>query len=108
MSKKENYSRDNHYQQKNYSNYLYSGFIGMLFRWQHKLLSPKIYVNCEKVLEIGPGFEPHIKFTKSLLHSYYTVATQHFFLTLHHQNEYNIFIILLITFTQLCKVVIAT
>ena len=68
---RETYSRNNHYQQKNYNNYLYSGFIGMLFRWQHKLLSPKIYVNCEKVLEIGPGFEPHIKFTKLKFKEYY-------------------------------------
>jgi len=68
---RESYSRNNHYKQKNYNNYLYSGFIGMLFRWQHKLLSPKIYVNCEKVLEIGPGFEPHIKFTKLKYKEYY-------------------------------------
>ena len=64
------YFRNNHYhQQKIYNNYLYSGFIGMLFRWQHKLLTPKIYKNCDKVLEIGPGFEPHIKFTKLNLYS---------------------------------------
>ena len=63
--------RNNHYQQKNYNNYLYSGFIGMLFRWQHKLLTPKIYENCEKVLEIGPGFEPHIKFAKLNYKKYY-------------------------------------
>jgi ubiquinone/menaquinone biosynthesis C-methylase UbiE len=63
--------QNNHYQQKNYNNYLYSGFIGMLFRWQHKLLSPKIYENCEKVLEIGPGFEPHIKFVKLNYKKYY-------------------------------------
>ena len=71
MSERENYSRNNHYQQENYSNYLYSGFIGILFRWQHKLLTPKIYENCEKVLEIGPGFEPHIKFTKLKYNEYY-------------------------------------
>ena len=35
--------RENHFQQKNYKNYLYSGFLGILFRWQHKTLSPKIY-----------------------------------------------------------------
>jgi SAM-dependent methyltransferase len=71
MSDRESYSRNNHYEQKNYNNYLYSSFLGMLFRWQHKLLSPKIYVNCEKVLEIGPGFEPHIKFTKLKYKEYY-------------------------------------
>ena len=62
---------NNPYLQKNYNNYLYNGFIGILFRWQHKLLSPKIYRNCEKVLEIGPGFEPHIKFTKLNFKEYF-------------------------------------
>lgn len=63
--------RKNHFQQKNYKNYLYSGFLGILFRWQHKILSPKIYENCEKVLEIGPGFEPNLKFTKLNFKEYY-------------------------------------
>lgn len=62
---------NNPYLQKNYNNYLYNGFIGILFRWQHKLLSPKIYRNCEKVLEIGPGFEPHIKFMKLNFKEYF-------------------------------------
>ncbi len=52
------------YQEESYRNYIYTGFLGLLFKWQHKLLSPKIYDNCEKVLEIGPGFEPHIKYKK--------------------------------------------
>ena len=63
--------RENHFQQKNYKNYLYSGFLGILFRWQHKMLSPKIYENCEKILEIGPGFEPNLKFTKLNFKEYY-------------------------------------
>ena len=63
--------QNNRYQQKNYNDYLYSGFIGILFRWQHKLLSPKIYKNCEKVLEIGAGFEPHIKFAELNYKKYY-------------------------------------
>jgi phosphatidylethanolamine/phosphatidyl-N-methylethanolamine N-methyltransferase len=62
---------NNTYLQKNYNDYLYGGFIGILFRWQHKLLSPQIYRNCEKVLEIGPGFEPHIKFTKLNFKEYF-------------------------------------
>ena len=53
-----------YYLQNNYNNYLYSGIIGLLLRWQHKLLTPEKYINCEKVLEIGPGFEPHIKYKK--------------------------------------------
>jgi len=53
-----------YYLQNNYNNYLYSGIIGVLLRWQHKLLTPENYINCEKVLEIGPGFEPHLKYKK--------------------------------------------
>lgn len=69
--KKIEYKSSDHFQQKNYKNYMYSGFIGILFRWQHRLLSPKIYLNCDKVLEIGPGFEPHIKFAKLNYKKYY-------------------------------------
>ena len=54
----------NIYKQKNYEEYLYKGFIGVLFKFQHKLLSPKIYKNCKKVLEIGPHYDPHIKYAK--------------------------------------------
>jgi len=60
-----------HYSQKNYNNYLYKGLIGVLFRYQHKRLSPKDYRNNERVLEIGPGFEPHIKYVKLNFKEYY-------------------------------------
>jgi SAM-dependent methyltransferase len=63
--------RDKHYQQKNYHRLLYSGLLGYLFRWQHKVLSPEVYKKCEKVLEIGPSFEPHIKYTKLNYKKYY-------------------------------------
>jgi ubiquinone/menaquinone biosynthesis C-methylase UbiE len=45
--------------------------IGVLFRYQHKRLSPKEYRNNERVLEIGPGFEPHIKYVKLNFKEYY-------------------------------------
>ena len=54
----------NQFEQKNYNDYLYRGLLGFIFRYQHKKLTPKFLQNCEKVLEIGPGFEPHFKFTK--------------------------------------------
>ena len=54
----------NHYKNENYQEYLYSGILGFLFRYQHKKLTPDYLRNKEKVLEIGPSFEPHIKFTK--------------------------------------------
>ena len=65
--------KDSLYGENYYRDYLYTGLIGVIFKWQHKLLSPKIYSNCEKVLEIGPGFEPHIKYkklTNQILNSY--------------------------------------
>ena len=68
--------RDQHYQKDNYKNYLYGGFLGILFRWQHRLLSPKAYINCEKVLEIGPGYEPHIKYKKLNYKDYYCLELE--------------------------------
>lgn len=59
------------YSKKNYNNYIYKGLIGVLFRYQHKRLSPRDYRNNEKVLEIGPGFEPHIKYVKLNFKKYY-------------------------------------
>ncbi len=53
-----------HFEKNTYKEYLYSGLLGYLFRYQHKKLSPPYLKNKEKILEIGPGFEPHIKFTK--------------------------------------------
>jgi ubiquinone/menaquinone biosynthesis C-methylase UbiE len=85
MTEIENYSRNKHYQQKTYADYLYSGFIGTLFRWQHKLLSPKIYESSDKVLEIGPGFEPHIKFVKLNYKEYYCIEIDK---NIDHKNYY--------------------
>jgi phosphatidylethanolamine/phosphatidyl-N-methylethanolamine N-methyltransferase len=70
------YSRSDSYEREFYYDYLYTGLIGRLFKWQHKLLSPKIYENCEKVLEIGPGFEPHIKFAKLHYKEYYCLELE--------------------------------
>ena len=42
----------------------YTGLVGYLFRYQHKILTPNYLLDKQKVLEIGPGFEPHIKFKK--------------------------------------------
>lgn len=74
-----------YYKKNNYREYLYTGIIGILFRWQHKLLSPKIYDNCEKVLEIGPGYEPHIKYKKLNYKKYYCLELQK---NLDHKNYY--------------------
>ena len=53
-----------------YQEYLYEGLLGYLFRYQHRILTPKYLIDNSIVLEIGPGFEPHIKF-KELNYSEY-------------------------------------
>jgi phosphatidylethanolamine/phosphatidyl-N-methylethanolamine N-methyltransferase len=50
------------YEKETYREYLYTGLLGYLFRYQHKLLTPTYLLDKQKVLEIGPSFEPHIKF----------------------------------------------
>ena len=73
------------YFSENYRNYLYSGFLGFIFKFQHRILSPKIYRDCEKILEIGPGFEPHIKFTKLNYKEYYCLEIDN---NLGHEKYY--------------------
>ena len=58
------------YEEGVYREYLYTGLLGYLFRYQHKILSPDYLLDKQKVLEIGPSFEPHIKF-KQLNYSEY-------------------------------------
>ena len=62
-----------HYDKSNYREYLYSGFIGYIFRYQHQKLSPKFLIDKKKVLEVGPGYEPHIKFTKLNYDEYHCI-----------------------------------
>ena len=62
-----------HYNKDNYREYLYTGLIGFIFRYQHHKLSPNFMLNEKKVLEIGPGFEPHIKFKKLNFEEYHCV-----------------------------------
>jgi phosphatidylethanolamine/phosphatidyl-N-methylethanolamine N-methyltransferase len=60
-----------HYEKDNYKEYLYSGLIGFLFRYQHRKLSPNFLINEKKILEIGPGYEPHIKYKKLNFEEYH-------------------------------------
>ena len=62
-----------HYDKSNYREYLYSGLIGFIFRYQHQKLSPNHLVNKKKVLEVGPGYEPHIKFKKLNYEEYHCI-----------------------------------
>mgnify|MGYP003956719603 CR=1 FL=1 len=67
------YTNKNHYQKGNYNEILYSGIVGHIFRHQHKFLTPNYLLNQKKVLEIGPGFEPHIKFKKINFKEYHCI-----------------------------------
>ncbi len=68
------YNKHEHYNQKNYNEILYSGVVGKIFRHQHQLLTPNKLLK-EKILEIGPGFEPHIKFKKIDFEEYHCLET---------------------------------
>ena len=69
------YNKDDHYNQNNYNEILYSGIIGKIFKHQHKLLTPNKLLKEKKILEIGPGFEPHIKFRKINFEEYHCLET---------------------------------
>ena len=58
------YNANQHYDKNNYNELLYKGITGYIFRYQHKILTPNYLIDKKKVLEVGPGFEPHIKFKK--------------------------------------------
>ena len=67
------YKSKEHYKEGTYREYLYDGFLGYLFRYQHRLLTPDNLLDKEKILEIGPGFEPHIKFKKLNFKEYHCI-----------------------------------
>lgn len=67
------YSAKQHYNKNNYNEIMYKGISGYIFRYQHKILSPNYLINKKKVLEVGPGFAPHIKFKKLNFDEYHCV-----------------------------------
>ena len=78
-----------HYDKDNYREYLYSGLIGFIFRYQHHKLSPDYLINEKKILEVGPGFEPHIKFKKLNYEEYHCIElSKSIELKKYFQNEF--------------------
>ena len=71
-----------HYEEERYREYMYTGLIGYIFRYQHKILTPDYLLDKQKVLEIGPGFEPHIKFKKLNYVEYHCLDINDFRFTL--------------------------
>ena len=55
--------------------YLYTGFTGYLFRLQHRALSPRYLLESKKILEIGPGFAPHYKYSNLKFDEYHCIDT---------------------------------
>lgn len=63
----------NYYSESGYRNYQYSGLIGNLMRKSH-LLMEKFNFQQEKIfLEVGPSFEPHIKFVNLKYAKYHCI-----------------------------------
>ena len=55
-----------------YSQYLYTGVLGSLMKYSHRELEKKLPErNFKKILEIGAGSEPHVKYIKCKNFSYY-------------------------------------
>jgi SAM-dependent methyltransferase len=79
---------NNYYEQEAYEEYLYTGFLGFLFKYQHKKLTPDSLINKEKILEIGPGFEPHIKYRKLNFKEYYCVEINNSIKLKNYYNEH--------------------
>ncbi len=73
-NKKLNYSYSN---LKKYEDYQYKGLIGMLMKYDHRMLErnlpQKKYTN---VLEIGPGFHSHIQYIKHDYDNYYILEKE--------------------------------
>ena len=62
-----------------YSKYLYTGILGSLMKYCHRELEKKLPArNYKKILEIGAGSEPHIKYIKNKNVSYYILEKTKF------------------------------
>ena len=66
-------SKQNNYEEDSYKDYLYSGFLGKLFRKNHQLMEVYNFKEVDKILEVGGGFEPHINYVKTKFNDYYSV-----------------------------------
>ena len=73
-NKKLNYSYSS---LKKYEDYQYKGLIGMLMKYDHRMLEKNLpkkkYTN---VLEIGPGFHSHIQYIKHDFDNYYILEKE--------------------------------
>ena len=67
MKKKNNYDPDE------YKEYMYSGFLGKLFRRNHELMEIYDFKDNSKILEIGGGFVPHFPYVKHSIKEYHSV-----------------------------------
>ena len=61
------------YEEKFQREYLYSGLIGYFNKMQHRYLTPKSLLNKNKVLEIGPSYEPHCKHASLSFDEYHCI-----------------------------------
>lgn len=78
-----NFWKRNKYSEKKinnlYSEYLYTGILGNLMKYCHRELEKKLPdKKYKKILEIGAGSEPHIKYIKNKKVSYYILEKSKF------------------------------
>jgi ubiquinone/menaquinone biosynthesis C-methylase UbiE len=66
-------SKKNNYDQNKYQEYLYSGLLGKLFNKNHELMENFKFKSTNKILEIGGGFAPHIKYINNKFNEYHSV-----------------------------------
>ena len=61
---------------RSYSKHLYTGFLGILFRISHELMEKNYRLfkgEKIKVLEVGGGKNPHIKYLRHLFNEYHSI-----------------------------------
>ena len=65
--------KKNNYDPDKYKEYMYSGFLGKLFKRNHELMEVYKFKNNSKILEIGGGFVPHISYINHSIKEYHSV-----------------------------------
>ena len=91
-----NYLKNSKYSSKKinkiYSQYLYTGFHGILMRYCHRQLESKLPDrNFKKILEIGAGSEPHLPYIKGNDFSYFILEKNKYRLRIKKMKSTKIF-----------------
>lgn len=75
---------------KKYEDYQYKGLIGSLMKYDHRALEDNLPgKKYSKVLEIGPGFHPHLEYIKHDYNEYHILEKENDKLKFHKKNLKN-------------------